>query len=199
MNNLPDKEPLLAYRDEDFLDTEDARPLRILSECLAPLRAFRQERVHDTVVFFGSARLREDGRFCEEARLLSRLITERARAMPANRQRLIVCTGGGGGIMEAANRAATQAGGRTIGLNIGLPKEQRPNRYLTPGLSFECHYFFMRKLWFAHLARACRVPGRFWNDGRTLENADSRADAQARSQTRSCSLRLELLEGADQP
>ena len=167
MNNLPKKteEPLLAYRDEDFLDSEDARPLRILSEYLAPLRAFRQERVHNTVVFFGSARLREDGplgRFYEEARRLSRLITEWAQTMPSDRQRLIVCSGGGGGIMEAANRGATEAGGRTIGLNIGLPKEQRPNPYLTPNLSFEFHYFFMRKLWFAHLARALVVfPGGF--------------------------------------
>jgi uncharacterized protein (TIGR00730 family) len=154
-----------AYRDEAFLDTEDARPLRILAEYLAPLRAFRRGRVHDTVVFFGSARLREDGllgRYYEEARTLARLITEWARTMPAARHRLIVSTGGGGGIMEAANRGAAEAGGRTIGLNIGLPHEQRPNPYITPGLGFEFHYFFMRKLWFAHLARALVVfPGGF--------------------------------------
>ncbi|MDQ6652082.1 MAG: TIGR00730 family Rossman fold protein [Acidobacteriota bacterium] len=155
----------LAYRDQAFLDTEDARPLRILAEYLAPLRAFRRERVHDTIVFFGSARLREDGplgRYYEEARQLARLIAEWSLAMPHDRHRLIVCTGGGGGMMEAANRGAAEAGGRTIGLNIGLPHEQRPNPYITPNLSFEFHYFFMRKLWFAHLARALVVfPGGF--------------------------------------
>jgi predicted Rossmann-fold nucleotide-binding protein len=137
MENLND--PVLAYRDEAFLDTAEARPIRILSEYLEPLQAFRQERIHDAVVFFGSARLRKDGplgHYYEDARLLSRLITEWARTMPPDRPRLIVCSGGGGGIMEAANREASEAGGRTIGLNIGLPHEQRPNPYVTPGLSF---------------------------------------------------------------
>ncbi|MEP6658207.1 MAG: TIGR00730 family Rossman fold protein, partial [Betaproteobacteria bacterium] len=79
---------------------------------------------------------------------------------PSTARHYVVCSGGGGGIMEAANRGAADAGGRTIGLNIGLPHEQRPNPYITPGLSFEFHYFFMRKLWFAHLARALVVfPG----------------------------------------
>lgn len=155
----------LAYRNETFLDTDDARPIRILAEYLGPLRAFREAQVHDTVVFFGSARLAEDGpmgRYYGEARRLARLVTEWAQSVPADGHRLIVCTGGGGGIMEAANRGAADAGGRTIGLNIGLPHEQRPNRYLTPDLSFEFHYFFMRKLWFAHLARAVVVfPGGF--------------------------------------
>lgn len=155
----------LAYRDEAFLDTDDARPIRILAEYLGPLRAFREARVHDTVVFFGSARLAEEGplgRYYVEARRLAHLVTEWAQSVPADGHRLIVCTGGGGGIMEAANRGAADAGGRTIGLNIGLPHEQRPNRYLTPDLSFEFHYFFMRKLWFAHLARAIVVfPGGF--------------------------------------
>src|SRR5262249_42837307 len=76
--------------------------------------------------------------------------------------RFTVCSGGGGGIMEAANRGAAEAGGPTIGLNIGLPHEQRPNPYITPALCFEFHYFFMRKLWFAHLARALvAFPGGF--------------------------------------
>jgi uncharacterized protein (TIGR00730 family) len=157
--------PSIAYKDEAFIDTDDARPLRILAEYLAPLRAFRRAGVHDTVVFFGSARLSQNGplgRYYEEARHLSRLITEWACTMPADRHRLVVCSGGGGGIMEAANRGAMEAGGRTIGLNIGLPHEQRPNGFITPGLGFEFHYFFMRKLWFAHLARALVVfPGGF--------------------------------------
>jgi uncharacterized protein (TIGR00730 family) len=156
----------LAYRDPRFLDSDDARPVRILSEYLAPLAAFTGQRVHDTVVFFGSARLREGdptmGRYYEDARRLASLVTGWARTFPEDRHRLVVCTGGGGGIMEAANRGATEAGGRTIGLNIGLPHEQRPNRYLSPELTFEFHYFFMRKLWFAHLARAfVAFPGGF--------------------------------------
>jgi uncharacterized protein (TIGR00730 family) len=83
-------------------------------------------------------------------------------SLPLSPRRYFVCSGGGGGIMEAANRGAFDAHGRTIGLNIGLPHEQRPNPYVTRELSFEFHYFFMRKLWFAHLARALVVfPGGF--------------------------------------
>jgi uncharacterized protein (TIGR00730 family) len=156
-------DPTLAYRDDAFLESDQARPLRILAEYLAPLHAFERERVHDTIVFFGSARLRADGplgRYYAEARELARLVTQWSDRIPSPAQRFIVCSGGGGGIMEAANRGALDAGGRTIGLNIGLPHEQRPNPYVSPGLSFEFHYFFMRKLWFAHLARAMVVfPG----------------------------------------
>jgi len=158
-------DPKLAYRDEAFLDSDDARPLRILAEYLQPLHAFERQLVHDTVVFFGSARLREDGplaRYYAEARELARLVTEWSQRIPSPAGRFIVCSGGGGGIMEAANRGAIDAGGRSIGLNIGLPYEQRPNPYITPGLGFQFHYFFMRKLWFAHLARAMVVfPGGF--------------------------------------
>jgi uncharacterized protein (TIGR00730 family) len=157
--------PPLAYLNEEFLESEDARPLRILAEYLGPLGAFRRERVCDTIVFFGSARLSEDGplgRYYAEARELARLVTLWSKGLPAGSQRLIVCSGGGGGIMEAANRGASDAAGRTVGLNIGLPHEQRPNRYITRELSFEFHYFFMRKLWFAHLARALiAFPGGF--------------------------------------
>ena len=162
---MTSNDPLLAYRDEAFLDSAAARPLRILAEYLQPLSALERERVHDTIVFFGSARLREDGplaRYYAEARELAKLVTEWSDSIPSPARRFIVCSGGGGGIMEAANRGATDAGGRTIGLNIGLPHEQRPNPYITPGLGFEFHYFFMRKLWFAHLARAMVVfPGGF--------------------------------------
>ena len=158
-------DPLLAYRDEAFLDSDAARPLRILAEYLQPLHAFERERVHDTIVFFGSARMGADGpfaRYYAEARELARLVTEWALSIPSPARRFLVCSGGGGGIMEAANRGAADAGGRTIGLNIGLPNEQRPNAYITPGLGFEFHYFFMRKLWFAHLARAViALPGGF--------------------------------------
>ena len=158
-------DPKLAYKDEAFLDSATARPLRILAEYLQPLHAFEQERVHDTIVFFGSARLRADGplgRYYDEARELARLVTEWSLSIPSPACRFLVCSGGGGSIMEAANRGAADAGGRTIGLNIGLPHEQRPNPYVTPGLGFQFHYFFMRKLWFAHLARAIiAFPGGF--------------------------------------
>ena len=155
----------LAYKDEAFLDGDAARPIRILAEYLAPLESFRREHIQDTIVFFGSARLSQDGplgRYYEEARELSRLVTAWSKSLPTHTHRYIVCSGGGGGIMEAANRGASEAGGKTIGLNIGLPREQRPNPYITRELSFEFHYFFMRKLWFAHLARALVVfPGGF--------------------------------------
>jgi hypothetical protein len=157
--------PPLAYKDEKFLDSDEARPIRILAEYLEPLRILCREQVHETIVFFGSARLTPDGplgRYYQEARELARLVTIWSKSLPSNAHRYVVCSGGGPGIMEAANRGASEAGGRTIGLNIGLPHEQLPNPYITRELSFEFHYFFMRKLWFAHLARALVVfPGGF--------------------------------------
>ena len=157
--------PQIAYEDEAFLTSPDARPLRILAEYLAPMQRFRRAHVHDTIVFFGSARLAEsgpNGRYYADARELARLLTEWSQSLSSSAHRFVVCSGGGGGIMEAANRGAADAGGRTIGLNISLPHEQRPNAYITPELSFEFHYFFMRKLWFAHLACALVVfPGGF--------------------------------------
>jgi predicted Rossmann-fold nucleotide-binding protein len=155
----------LAYLDPEFLASDDARPLRIIAEYLNPLRRLRLQRIHDTIVFFGSARLSEQGplgRFYAEARELARLITSWSQTLPSSVHRCVVCSGGGGGIMEAANRGARDAGGRTIGLNISLPHEQQPNAYVTRDLLFKFRYFFMRKLWFAHLARAMVVfPGGF--------------------------------------
>ncbi len=155
----------VAYKDDDFLDSDDARPLRILAEYLGPMHAFSLENIRDTIVFFGSARIDEDGplgRFYRDARELARLVTSWSLSQPTGAKHFVVCSGGGPGIMEAANRGAAEAGGRTIGLNIGLPHEQRPNPYITRELSFEFHYFFMRKLWFSHLARALIVfPGGF--------------------------------------
>ena len=157
--------PPVAYRNREFLDSDEARPLRILAEYLQPLQVFQRQRVHETIVFFGSARLGADGplgRYVAEARELARLVTEWSKGLKSPMHRFLVCSGGGGGIMEAANRGASDARGRTIGLNIGLPHEQRPNPYITRELSFEFHYFFMRKLWFAHLARAIvAFPGGF--------------------------------------
>ncbi len=157
--------PPLAYQNDEFLESNEGRPLRILSEYLQPLHVFRRRSVHDTVVFFGSARLKEDGplgAYYAAARELARLVTTWSLGLESPTHRFVVCTGGGGGIMEAANRGAADAGGRTMGLNIGLPHEQHPNPYITPELSFQFHYFFMRKLWFAHLARAIvAFPGGF--------------------------------------
>jgi uncharacterized protein (TIGR00730 family) len=157
--------PVLAYRNLDFLDTPDARALRILSEYLYPLSHFRKERIRDTIVFFGSARTFEAsaaGRYYTEARALARRLTEWSDGLGESSRRFVVCTGGGPGIMEAANRGAAEAGGKTVGLNIGLPMEQRPNPFISPDLNFEFHYFFMRKFWFAYLAKALVVfPGGF--------------------------------------
>jgi len=162
----------LAYREEAFLQSPESRPLRFLSEYLWPLAHFNDERIHDTIVFFGSARVHEDGpmhRYYAEARELAKQLTlwSESLSKPSEpeeerRHRFVICSGGGPGIMEAANRGASDAGGKTIGLNIGLPFEQRPNPYITPELSFEFHYFFMRKFWFAYLAKALVVfPGGF--------------------------------------
>jgi uncharacterized protein (TIGR00730 family) len=159
-----DRDPL-AYNDAGFIESDEGRPLRILAEYLRPLGVFRRRRIHDTIVFFGSARIADVGPLSEyytAARELSRQITAWSEGLASPAHRYLVCTGGGPGVMEAANRGAQEAGGRSIGLNIGLPHEQRPNPYITPGLSFEFRYFFMRKLWFAYVARAIIVfPGGF--------------------------------------
>jgi uncharacterized protein (TIGR00730 family) len=163
MNDPAD--PALSYENAQFLESDDARPLRIISEYLDPMRRFREQRVHETIVFFGSARLSAQGplgRFYSDARELARSITTWSMNLPSHVHRYVICSGGGGGIMEAANRGASDAGGRTIGLNISLPHEQRPNPYITRELGFTFRYFFMRKLWFAHLARGLVVfPGGF--------------------------------------
>jgi uncharacterized protein (TIGR00730 family) len=155
----------VAYLNQDFLNSPDARAIRILSEFLEPLAHFRRERIRDTVVFFGSARITEDGplaNYYSDARALAHLLTEWTGQFTNSTHRFVVCSGGGPGIMEAANRGAADAGGKTIGLNIGLPFEQFPNAYISPELSFEFRYFFMRKFWFAYLAKALVVfPGGF--------------------------------------
>jgi uncharacterized protein (TIGR00730 family) len=168
MNN-PNSADLLrrpvAYRNEEFLDSPDARPLRIVSEYLEPLSHLRDQRIQDTVVFFGSARIHEMGpmgRYYRDARTLARLLTTWSKKINGPTRRFVVCSGGGPGLMEAANRGAHDADGKSVGLNIGLPFEQRPNPFITPELSFEFHYFFMRKFWFAYMAKALVVfPGGF--------------------------------------
>jgi uncharacterized protein (TIGR00730 family) len=155
----------VAYKNVPFLESKTGRSVRILSEYLQPLQHFRNARVHDTVVFFGSARIKEEGpmsRYYHEARQLAKLVTQWSMSLEKTTRRFVVTTGGGPGIMEAANRGAHEAGGKSVGLNIGLPFEQHPNPYISPELCFEFHYFFMRKFWFAYLAKALIVfPGGF--------------------------------------
>jgi len=182
----------LAYENPAFLGSPDGRIIRLMSEYMEPLARFRREQIQDTVVFFGSARFHsraaaerslreaeahstpddpghkralaavEMARYYEDARRLAFLLTEWSLQIPARRRRFVVTTGGGPGVMEAANLGAKEAGGKTIGLNINLPFEQSPNPYVTPALNFEFHYFFMRKYWFAYLAKALVIfPGGF--------------------------------------
>src|SRR6478735_4310811 len=190
-----DSQPL-AYMNAQFLESGDARPIRILAEYLEPHRRFRAARIRDTVTFFGSSRIRSreaserqlhaamDGElmngqskdeaiaaahralewsaYYEDARELASRLTTWSQTLPGPCHRFVVCSGGGPGIMEAANRGAHEAGGRSVGLNIRLPAEQGANAYISNQLHFEFHYFFMRKFWFAYLAKAIVVfPGGF--------------------------------------
>ncbi len=150
-----------AYRNPDFMKSRAARPLRILSEYLEPQSRLDAEGVEDTVVFFGSARLKEGNQYYEAARELAFRLTQWSKGLdPEGRRRFVVCTGGGPGIMEAANRGASEARGRNVGLTIALPQEELVNPYVTRELEFHFHYFFMRKFWFAYLAKALVVfPG----------------------------------------
>ncbi len=193
------KKGLKAYEDLDFLNSGDARAVRILAEYLEPLQRLRRHHIKDTVVFYGSARIksgsdvqqlshrlsrrlenadaetrrrlenevkqldhqRRMAQYYEDARTLAFKLTQWSLSLDEN-QRFIVCSGGGPGIMEAANRGAKEAGGPSVGMNISIPHEQYPNPYISENLSFEFHYFFMRKFWFVYLAKALIVfPGGF--------------------------------------
>ena len=156
------KQRIKAYKNEDFINSKNARALRILAEYLEPKARFEEHGVEDTIVFFGSARFKEGNRWYEAARQLAFRLTEWSKALPPKERRFVVCTGGGPGIMEAANRGASEARGKTVGLGISIPIEQSDNSYLTRELGFHFHYFFMRKFWFAYLAKAVIVfPGGF--------------------------------------
>ena len=190
------KSQLKAYENLEFINSSDGRIIRMLSEFLYPQSMFKKHKIIDTIVFFGSARLksRKDAvkeynkfktinptstrnlaeklrvaqhfvnmsKYYEDAVELSRRLTEWSLKLETYANRFIVCSGGGPGIMEAANKGAKQAGGYSVGLNISIPFEQSINKYATQDLSFEFHYFFMRKFWFAYLAKSLVVfPGGF--------------------------------------
>ncbi|WP_435140274.1 TIGR00730 family Rossman fold protein [Pseudopelagicola sp. nBUS_19] len=161
----------LAFADDDFLCREELRPVRLQLELLKPQMILDEHGIESTVVLFGGARIpepveKEKARtktladlsiYYDEARVFSRRMTERS-----NGKDNVIVSGGGPGVMEAANRGAMDAGGKSIGLNIVLPHEQAPNEYVTPELSFNFHYFAIRKMHFLMRARAiCVFPGGF--------------------------------------
>lgn len=153
--------PTKAYRNPDFMNGPDARALRILAEYLEPKSRLDAEGVEDTIVFFGSARLPPGSKYYEAARSLAFRLTQWSKALDSTDQRrFLVGTGGGPGIMEAANRGASEAQGRNVGLTISLPREEGVNPHVTRELAFHFHYFFMRKFWLAYMAKAMIVfPG----------------------------------------
>lgn len=156
-----------SYHKPEFINSKAARPIRILSEYLDPETKFSREGIDHTVVFFGSARIKPEkdpnSKFYEAARRFSYELSLYSKEMrETNGNCFYICTGGGPGIMEAANRGASDAGEKTIGLNISLPFEQYPNPYITQELNFEFHYFFTRKLWLLYHAKALVIfPGGF--------------------------------------
>ena len=184
MSERPER-PTKAYHNRPFLDGKDARALRILAEYLEPKGRFDRHHIEDTIVFMGSARIEpgaaEKARagaaggnadapqsdsdlssYYHAARELARRLTEWSKTLDPGHRRFVVCTGGGPGIMEAANRGASDAGGENIGLTISIPIEEFDNPFITSDLRFHFHYFFMRKFWFTYLAKAVVVfPGGF--------------------------------------
>ena len=184
---MPDRpRPPHAYQNPAFLNSRNARSLRILAEYLEPRSRFEHYKVDDTIVFMGSARTpsREQAEalmaaaergegdierarmglrmsaYYEAARDLASRLTHWSKGLDRKERRFVVCTGGGPGIMEAANRGASEAGGMNVGLTISIPVEEFDNPYVTRELAFHFHYFFMRKFWFAYLAKAVIVfPG----------------------------------------
>jgi hypothetical protein len=188
MNKVKTKERF--YYDQEFLSSPDARTVRILAEYLGPRQRFSRNRIEDTIVFFGSARIKSQeaaeqalaeapadlsprrrrqlehdlalSAYYEDCRNLAYRLTKWSKELKNSKHRYIIASGGGPGIMEAANRGSSEAKGLTIGLNITLPHEQSGNQWITPDLNLQFHYFFMRKFWMAYLAKALVVfPGGF--------------------------------------
>ena len=162
------EQPESPYKDIEFLDSLEGRTLRILSEYLGPMARLDKAKVNSTVLFLGSARANPSHadtiftKYYWEAEELAYLLAKWAIPLKPKGKNFVVCTGGGPGIMEAANRGAQRAGGKSIGMNISLPQPQDPNPYITPELSFAFHYFFMRKFWLVYKAKAVvAFPGGF--------------------------------------
>jgi uncharacterized protein (TIGR00730 family) len=164
----------LAFADPDFLCREELRPVRLQLELLKPEMYLDEYGIQSTIVLFGGARipdpdhkdkartktLAELSEFYDEAREFARLMT--VKSLTTHCCENVIVTGGGPGVMEAGNRGAADAGGISIGLNIVLPHEQAPNAYVTPDLSFNFHYFAIRKMHFLMRAKAiCIFPGGF--------------------------------------
>ncbi|MEO8242177.1 MAG: LOG family protein [bacterium] len=163
----------LAFADPDFMTREELRPVRLQLELLKPQMILDERGIRSTVVLFGGARIKDPeknagakpglaalSRYYDEARQFAKVVTE--RSLLTYGHELVICTGGGPGVMEAGNRGADDAGGQSIGLNIVLPHEQAPNPYVTPDLSFNFHYFAIRKMHFLMRARViCVFPGGF--------------------------------------
>ncbi|MCK4761473.1 MAG: LOG family protein [Candidatus Aminicenantes bacterium] len=160
-----------AYKNLEFLRSREARTLRILSEYLEPEKRFEEKNIQHTVVFYGSSRVKPEAhpkdkldthKYYWAAEELAFQLANFSKELEKDGPGFNICSGGGPGIMEAANRGAGRAGADSIGLNISIPHEQLPNDYITPELNFEFHYFFMRKLWFLYHAKALVVfPGGF--------------------------------------
>jgi uncharacterized protein (TIGR00730 family) len=154
----------LAFADQDFLLREELRPVRLQLELLKPELELQEHGVESTIVVFGSARIQSENaemaHYYDEARRFASIVSKANQN--AGKRRFVIVTGGGPGIMEAANRGADDVDAISIGLNITLPHEQAPNRYITPDLSFQFHYFALRKMHFLMRARALVIfPGGF--------------------------------------
>ena len=187
------------YTDDEFLNSPDGRTIRILSEYFGPFQRLKKNNIKDTIVFFGSARLKsrsqaknaltnkskniaatkfaelkrdlEMSNYYEAARELAFKLTEWSKGLKNQKRRFIVTSGGGPGIMEAANRGAKEAKGLTLGLGITLPKEQKLNQYIPRDLGLIFHYFFMRKFWFLYQAKAMVIwPGGYGTMDELMES-----------------------------